>query len=341
MKARREVEKIKPYTPGKPVEEVKRALGLHNVYKLASNEIPFAPLYAQKALREEVKSLNRYPESGCFYLRKALSKKMRVRADQIVFGNGSDELITLTLRAFVEKGDEIVVAYPTFLIYEIQGQVQGARIRRVPLRNFRYDLEGIARVVTKNTKVVFIANPDNPSGTYVNHKEMKRFLYTIPQTVLVFLDEAYFEFAPQDFPRSKEFLQKRGNIIFTRTFSKAYGLAGLRIGYGITTPALAQVLGKVREPFNVNRCAQVAAREELADKLQDPALQGELAAFDAEIDQVALYAFDVYTKCRDRLHELRVDDVKRRVSGLMRRMGIGLDDLNSQANGSGGPRTSD
>ncbi len=266
MTYRKELSKINAYKPGKPIEEVKRSLKLDEVYKLASNEIPFPPSYIRKAIGEEVKNISRYPESSSFYLRIALSKKLGVREDQIIFGNGSDELIVLALKALISKGDEAVVAYPTFLIYEIQAKIAGAKVVKVPLKNLRYSLSEIAKRVTKKTKIIFIANPDNPTGTYVNEKEVKDFLAKIPKRVLVFFDEAYFEFAPKDFPETLKLLAKRGNIIVTRTFSKAYGLAGLRIGYGVTTRELAGILNKIREPFNINRFAQVAALAALKNK---------------------------------------------------------------------------
>jgi histidinol-phosphate aminotransferase len=263
---RKELEQIDPYKPGKPIEEVKRSLGLDKVYKLASNEIPFPPSYINKAIQKELANINRYPEGGCFYLRKALARKLKVDGEQIVFGNGSDEIIVLALRALLDKGDEVIVAYPTFLIYEIQAQIHGAKIIKVPLKGLRYDLEKMAKAVSKKTKVIFVANPDNPSGTYVTNEEVKSFLAKIPKNVLVFFDEAYFEFAPKDFPKTLQFLNKRGNIIFSRTFSKAYGLAGLRVGYGVTTKKLADILNRIREPFNVNRLAQVAAIAALGNK---------------------------------------------------------------------------
>ncbi|NQT28264.1 MAG: histidinol-phosphate transaminase [Candidatus Omnitrophica bacterium] len=266
MTYRKELKKIKAYKPGKPIEEVKRSLKLDEVYKLASNEIPFSPFYIRKAIGEEVKNISRYPESSSFYLRRALSKKLDVKEDQIIFGNGSDELIVLALKALISKGDEVVVAYPTFLIYEIQARIAGAKVARVPLKNLGYSLSEIAKKVTKKTKIIFIANPDNPTGTYLNERQVNDFLAKIPKRVLVFFDEAYFEFAPADFPKTLELLKKRGNIIITRTFSKAYGLAGLRIGYGVTTKELAGILNKIREPFNINRFAQVAALEALKNK---------------------------------------------------------------------------
>lgn len=255
------LEKIKAYQPGKPIEEVKRVLSLKEVYKLASNEIPFAPAYIKKAVLDELKNINRYPESGCFYLRNTLARKLKIKESQIVFGNGSDEIITLILRATIgNKNDEVIIAYPTFLMYKIQAEVESAKVIEVPLKNLRYDLPSIAKKVNKKTKIIFIANPDNPTGTYVNQKEVEEFLKIIPKEVLVYFDEAYFEFAPSDFPRTMEFLEKRGNIIISRTFSKIFGLAGLRIGYCVTTENIAAMLNKIRDPFNINRFAQVSAQ---------------------------------------------------------------------------------
>lgn len=258
MRFIKELKNLKVYKPGKPIEEVKGSLGLETVYKLASNEIPFPPLYIRKSIQAELENINRYPQGSCHYLRKFLAKKFRINESQIVFGNGSDEIIVLTLRALIEKGDEVIVAYPTFLIYEIQAAISGAKVVRVPLKEFHYDLPELAKKVNRKTKIIFIANPDNPTGTYCNHKEISNFLKLIPKSVLVYFDEAYFEFAPGDFPKTEQFLRMRDNVIFTRTFSKAYALAGLRIGYGITTLKIAAALNKVREPFNINRFAQVA-----------------------------------------------------------------------------------
>ncbi|MDD5069920.1 MAG: histidinol-phosphate transaminase, partial [Candidatus Omnitrophica bacterium] len=160
----------------------------------------------------------------------------------------------------------VIVASPTFLIYEIQSAIQEAKIKKVPLKNYGYDLDAMARAVTSRTKIIFISNPDNPSGTYVNQKKMLEFLKKINKDVLIFLDEAYFEFAPADFPKTAQFLKTYKNIIFSRTFSKAYGLAGLRIGYGVADSEIIANLNKVREPFNVNRFSQVAAVAALNEK---------------------------------------------------------------------------
>lgn len=264
---RKNIDAVKNYTPGKPIEELQRELGLREVYKLASNEIPFSPSYITQAVLRELPSINRYPEASCYCLRRELAKKMRVAASQLVFGNGSDEIIVMALRAFADARSNVIVGFPTFLIYEIQAAISGTRIKRISFKNDRYDLDAMAAAIDKNTRLIFIANPDNPHGTYISHKEVKRFLRNVPAHVVVFFDEAYFEFARnKDFPRILEFLAERGNIIAARTFSKVYGLAGLRIGYAITTDPIAAILNKVREPFNVNRIAQVAAFAALQNK---------------------------------------------------------------------------
>ncbi|MBU3912384.1 MAG: histidinol-phosphate transaminase [Candidatus Omnitrophica bacterium] len=267
MLPRKSIQNIKSYQPGKPIEEVKRELGLRDVIKLASNENPFGPSpKAVAAIKKHLTDINRYPESGCFYLRQALSKKIKVRPDQLVFGNGSDELILLALRAFVEEGDEVVVASPTFLIYEIASRIQGAKIKIVPTRYFRYDLKAMKKAITKNTRIVFIANPDNPNGTYVTRYELEEFLKGLPETLLVFIDEAYFDYVQErDYPNAMDYVS-RGNVMVTRSFSKSYGLAGLRIGYGVSSPEIISYIESVREPFNVNLLAQTAATAALKDK---------------------------------------------------------------------------
>jgi len=264
---RKAVLSAKPYQPGKPIEEVKRELGLRDVIKMASNENPLGPSpKAVKAIKKYAGLINRYPEGGCFYLRQAIARKLKIKPEQIIFGNGSDELIGLTLRAFVEEGGEVIVASPTFLMYEVASIVHGAKIKIIPTRYFKYDLKAIKHAITKNTKAIFIANPDNPNGTYVSKYELEDFLKGLPQNIIVFLDEAYFEFAEeQDYPNGLDYVGKN-NIIVTRTFSKAYGLAGLRVGYGISSPEIIRYMEAVREPFNVNSLAQAGAIGALKDK---------------------------------------------------------------------------
>ena len=222
--ARKEIFKIKPYVPGKPIEEVERQLGLRNVIKLASNESPFGPSPSViKAITKHAANLNRYPEGSCFYLRNKLAKRLGVKENQLVFGNGSDELIVLAVRAFVSPGDEVVLSSPSFLIYEIASKIAGARVKTVPLKDFKYDLRKMSRAVTKKTKLVFIANPDNPNGTYVTEKEVRQFIKGIPRNVIVFFDEAYYELVDKkDYPNILKLLKTGKNLIVARTFSKAY-----------------------------------------------------------------------------------------------------------------------
>ena len=265
-RARTAVRGLGTYKPGTPIEEVKRTLKLSSVIKLASNENALGPSpKAIAALRGEVASLHRYPDSTCRGLRRRLAKKLRVDPASLIFGNGSDELIVLALRAFVDPGDEVVVASPTFLIYELQAKACGASVVVVPLREFRYDLAAMKAAVTPHTKLVFIANPDNPTGTYVTKRELGAFLRDLPGQTLVFMDEAYHEFveAP-DYPQTIP-LMPRYSLIVTRSFSKAYGLAGLRVGYGVAQPPLIAAMEAVREPFNVNSLAQAAAAAALDD----------------------------------------------------------------------------
>lgn len=261
---------VKQYVPGKPIEEVQRELGLKEVIKLASNENSIGPSpKAVAAIRRSVMDINRYPDSSSFYLRKKAAKSLGVDERGLIFGNGSDEVIGMAVRTFVGDGDEIIIARPTFLIYEIASQIQNAKIRYIPLReDLKHDLKAMKEAVSDKTKIIFIANPDNPTGTYVSKKELDGFFKGLPEKVIVFLDEAYFEFADytfRDYPNGIDYLDRPG-VIVSRSFSKAYGLAGLRIGYGISSPEIIGYMERTREPFNVNLLAQAAARAAIDDK---------------------------------------------------------------------------
>ena len=261
---------VKPYTPGKPIEEVQRELELEEVIKLASNEHFLGPSpKALAAIKGALNNINRYPDANCFYLKKKAAEFLGVKAENLIFGNGSDEVIGIAMKTFVGEGDEVVIARPTFLIYEIMAQIQGARIKFVPLKEgFKYDLAAMKRAVTKDTKMVFIANPDNPTSTYVTRNELEAFLDGLPAGLVVFLDEAYFEFAKnsaKDYPNGLDYFEKY-NVIVARSFSKAYGLAGLRVGYGVASSGIISFMDRVREPFNVNILAQAAATAALGDK---------------------------------------------------------------------------
>ncbi len=266
--ARKNILSVKPYVPGKPIDEVKRELGLRDVIKLASNENPFGPSpKVLKAIQESAETVNRYPDGNCHYLRRELAKQLRVNPDQLIFGNGSDEVIVMATRVFAGVGDEVVMATPSFLIYEIASKISGATIKMVPLKNFRYDLDGIKRAVTRKTKIIFIGNPDNPAGTYLTQKQVENLLKNIRPNILVFIDEAYFEFVDEkDYPDTIRLIKTYKNVITTRTFSKMYGLAGLRVGYGVANRDVISLLDRVREPFNINSAAQAAALACLRDK---------------------------------------------------------------------------
>ena len=266
--AKQTIFNVQPYVPGKPIDEVKRELGLKSVIKLASNENPYGPSpKALQALKRAAKDVNRYPDGDCFYLRQALAQRLKVSPKQIVFGNGSDEVIVLAVRVFVNPGDEVIIADPSFLIYGIAARIADANVRAIPLKGFSYDLEGMKKAVTEKTRIIFLGNPDNPSGKYLTQKQLEDFLKDLREDILVFIDEAYYEYVrAKDYVDSLGLLKKHKNIIVTRTFSKMYGLAGLRVGYGVASEEIIDCLNRIREPFNVNSLAQAAALAALNDQ---------------------------------------------------------------------------
>ncbi|MFA5095940.1 MAG: histidinol-phosphate transaminase [Candidatus Omnitrophota bacterium] len=264
---RKNIFKVSHYTPGKPIEETKRQLGLRDVIKLASNENPLgASPRAVKAVRKAAAGINRYPDSQGFYLKKRLARLLNVSASGIVLGNGSDELIDIIIKTFVENDESIITADTSFLEYEIISAVNDRKFIKVPLRYFKYDLESIKKRIDRKTKLVFIANPNNPTGTYVTRYELADFMAGLPDTCLVVLDEAYDAFIDvNDFPDTREnFRNKR--IITLKTFSKSYGLAGLRLGYAVADPELASYMERVRQPFNINILAQEGGLAALDDR---------------------------------------------------------------------------
>lgn len=260
---------VKNYQPGKPIEELEREYGIRNAIKMASNENALGPSpKALAAVRGALKNIHRYPDGGCFYLRGKLAEFLGVDAGNLLFGNGSDELLVFAVRALVGAGDEVIIANPTFLIYEIATQVEGGKLIKVPMKDFQYDLEAMKEKISAKTRLIFIANPDNPIGTYVSKDKLLKFLKAVPKDVVVVLDEAYYEFAKEnaDYPDGLEFFKLFPNLVITRTFSKAYGLSGLRVGYAVADEKLVNTLNKVREPFNVNLLAQAGAAAALDDK---------------------------------------------------------------------------
>lgn len=262
------IKNITPYVPGKPIEELERELGISGSIKLASNENPLGPSpKAMTAIKKAVEGLNRYPDGSGFYLSQALAKKYGVEISQVVLGNGSNELIELLVRTFVQPGDEVVSADPSFVVYKMITQAASGVNVVVPCKDMRHDLDAMAERITPKTRIVFIANPNNPTGTINTTIEMDRFMARVPDHVIVAVDEAYFEYATHaDYPDSLDYLKESKNIIALRTFSKIYGLAGLRIGYGITTSEIAELLNKVRQPFNTNSLGQIGALAALSDR---------------------------------------------------------------------------
>jgi histidinol-phosphate aminotransferase len=259
---------ISPYEPGKPIEELERELGIHDAIKLASNENPLAPAdRVQKAIINALKDLNRYPDGSGHYLRQALAKRHGVAPEQIILGNGSNELIELVVRTFLRPGDEAVVPHPSFVVYPMIVQAAGGIRVMVMLKDYRLDLEAMARAITPMTKLVFIANPNNPTATIVTADEVEHFMSRVSERTIVVFDEAYMEFAAgPDFPDTLSYVRQGRKVLVLRTFSKAASLAGLRVGYGIADADATALMNRIRQPFNVNSLAQVAALAALEDE---------------------------------------------------------------------------
>jgi histidinol-phosphate aminotransferase len=259
---------IHPYEPGKPVEELERELGIPGAVKLASNENPFPPpAGVLDAVRRALAGVNRYPDGSGYYLRQALAKKHAVSADSIVLGNGSNELIELLARTFVRRGEEVVLPHPSFVVYPSIVQAVGGTRVVITLKDHRIDLAKMRRAVTALTKIVFVANPNNPTGTIVTAEEVDRFLHNVPEHVIVVFDEAYYDFADgPDFPDTLAHLRQGKRVVVLRTFSKMASLAGLRIGYAVADPGCVALVNRIRPPFNVNTLAQVAALAALDDE---------------------------------------------------------------------------
>ncbi len=267
------VQRLQAYQPGKPIDELQRELGIREVIKLASNENPFGPSpKAIAALQTQLHDLARYPDGNGFILKKALSDRYSVALNQITLGNGSNDILEFVARAFVQPGDEVIFSQHAFAVYPIVTQAVGGKAIIVPTINYAHDLAAMAKAVTARTRVIFVANPNNPTGTWFDETALQAFLTAIPGNVIVVLDEAYFEYArhsemqAQGYPDGMQFLARFPNLIVSRTFSKAYGLAGLRVGYAVSQPGIADILNRVRQPFNVNTLALFAATAALDDQ---------------------------------------------------------------------------
>lgn len=263
---------LQPYQPGKPIEELEREYGISNIIKLASNENPLGPSpLALEAIKQELDELARYPDGNGFALKQALSQKLGVKQSQITLGNGSNDILELIARAFVTADNDVIFSQHAFAVYPIVTQAVNATAVVTPAKDWGHDLEAMAQAVTERTRLVFIANPNNPTGTYLTADKLKAFIGGLPRHVIVVVDEAYFEYAhdprmqADGYPDATQWLDEFPNLIVTRTFSKAYGLAALRVGYSVSDPGIADLLNRVRQPFNVNHLAIVAATAALND----------------------------------------------------------------------------
>jgi histidinol-phosphate aminotransferase len=262
------IRELAPYEPGKPLEALERELGIRDSIKLASNENPLGPSpKAVEAIRAAAAEIHRYPDGACFALRAALSARLGVTERQLVFGAGADEILELIAKTLLGPGDEVVYAWPSFAMYPIVVKGMGATPVPVPLTSdFVHDLDAMLGAVTPRTRVVMVCNPNNPTGTSVGAEAFERFVAALPDHVVLAVDEAYFEFVRRsDFPDVLPLLNRRPGTVVLRTFSKIYGLAGVRVGYGICDEGLAGYLERARHPFNVNRLAEVAALAALED----------------------------------------------------------------------------
>jgi histidinol-phosphate aminotransferase len=258
-----------PYPPGKPLEELEREYGVTGSIKMASNENSLGPSpKAVAAIAKALPNLHRYPDGSCYYLATHLAKQLTISTKEIVFGNGSDEIIALLAAAFLQAGEEVITSHPSFLVYQKVVQAQGGINRVIPLKDMRHDLDVIASAVCPKTRLIFLDNPNNPTGTVFSQEEFDSFLAKIPEHVIVVLDEAYLDFVSHDLKiDARQYLKSKTPVVALRTFSKAYGIAGLRVGYGIMSAEIADYIHRVRAPFNVNNLAQIGAIAALDDTL--------------------------------------------------------------------------
>ncbi len=267
-KARPEIFALKEYIPGKPIEEVKRELGLEDIIKMASNENPLGPsAMAVKAITNTLGQLHLYPDSNCFNLKQKLAERFNVPVEALLIGNGSDELLRLIAETFLTAGDEIIVGAPTFSEYEFTAMVMGARCVPIPLHDYKNDLDAMLKAITPQSKMLVICNPNNPTGTIVTEAALDEMMQKVPEDLLVVFDEAYSEYVQdKNFVSGLKYVEQGRNAIVLKTFSKIYGLAALRVGYAITTEEIAMAVKRVCEPFNVNMLAQVGATAAIDDQ---------------------------------------------------------------------------
>jgi histidinol-phosphate aminotransferase len=254
------VQKLHPYQAGKPVSELERELGITNIVKLASNENPIGMSgLVRKALEKEYVDGCRYPDANGHYLKAALSEKLAVLPSQITLGNGSNDVLEMIAKVYVQSHHEVIFSEHAFCVYPIVAQSLGAKLVEVPAKDYGNDLDAILAAITEKTKMIFIANPNNPTGTWLGAEPLKSFIQKVPQNVIVVVDEAYTEYVTDgSIPNTIEWLSEFDNLVVTRTYSKAYGLAALRLGYAVSSEAICGLMNRLRQPFNVNSFALAA-----------------------------------------------------------------------------------
>lgn len=322
---------IKPYVPGKPVEEVMREFKVADVIKLASNENPLGPSpKALEAISKYSKDINYYPDQNSYELTSVIAEKLDMPLDNVIVGNGSDEIMMLTALAYISAGDDVMVSLNTYSTYETVAKLMEASIVRVNLKDYKYDLEAMAKIASERTKLIFVCNPNNPTGTINTQKEMDVLISKVPQSTIVFIDEAYRDYVEsKEFPNSIEYVKAKKNVIVSRTFSKIYGLAGLRIGYAIAKPEIIRYLSLVRMPFSVNRLAQCAGVSSLADNFHIEASRKNNAEGKAflygELDKMGLS----YVKTEANFIMINLNDDADMVFMQMMRRGVIIRPLSS------------
>ncbi len=269
VEPRKALNNVRPYVPGKPIEELRRELGItEEIIKLASNESSAGTSpKALEAMRDSIKEMYLYPDDECYYVKRGIAQHIGVAEENLIMANGSVELILYAPLAYLSPGDEFITGEQAFLIAKISANVMGATFIAIPEKNYTHDLNAIRDAVSERTKIIYLDNPCNPLGTKLGTKEIEDFVYSIPDGILIMLDEAYYEFVKgEDFPNSIKFVKENKNVLILRTFSKIYGLAGARIGYGIAPPKIVSDIRKTRIPFNVNRLGQIGALAALNDE---------------------------------------------------------------------------
>jgi len=290
-----------PYKGGKPASDLRREMGVEEVFKFASNESPLGPSpLAIEAMERTAKEANRYPDSGCYYLREKIADRLGCSMEEIVAGSGSNELVNLAMAVVIDPGDEAIIADPSFIMYAIAVKTMGGVPVFVPTVNFEHDLKAMAEAIGPRTKAVFVCNPNNPTGAMIRRKEIEEFMASVPDRVLVVFDEAYYEYITDpEYPDTLRYVREKKNVLVLRTFSKVYSLAGLRVGYGIAKPDIIEYFNRVRLPFNVTTPAQAAAMASLDDPeqvLKSRAVNDEgMAYLKGEFERLGFGVAESYT----------------------------------------------